>query len=95
MPLYDYIGPLGEVVELLLTQGHPQVRIGGKLYRRLAISGFAVLSSAAPPSLGSEILRGYRVEEERKGSRFNSEYSAQTIKRAWANDTSGHDEPGT
>lgn len=86
MPLVDYITPSGSSVEKLVHSPIPDVIvIDGVNCRRSPASRFAFVGTPKP-SLGSEVLRGYYDQECKNGARFHSRFSAEKVKRAWAND---------
>lgn len=74
--------PVGKLVAVLPVEQRDKLRI-----RRVTVPRSVSISGVAPaPSQGAEVLRGYRKQEEKLGSRFRSEFSADTIKKVWAND---------
>lgn len=87
MPLYEYETPDGRTVEVLLSTPTPHITHDGQVCKRRAVQSFAVAGVAPIPTLGSQVLRGYYNEECRNGARFHSKLPAETVKRAWRNDT--------
>lgn len=90
MPLYLYKGRDGVEREVFMHGNQPpQIKIlDGEPLQRVVIAPFAFVGKAPKPTLGQEIMRGYREHEIECGSRFHSKLNHETVKRAWANDAS-------
>ena len=90
MPIYVYKGRDGVEREVFLHgQTPPQIKvIDGEPCKRVEIAPFAFVGVAAKPTMGAEVMRGYREQEILRGSRFHSKLHHETVKRAWANDAS-------
>ena len=82
MPLFEYIGPRGEVVELQLHRPQDFITVDGKRYRRAQVHRVSTTGLLHYPTQKEEVRRGYHRMEE-KGGRWPSDYSKQTIRKAW------------
>ena len=58
------------------------------MWDRVIATPFAFTGQAPQPSMGQEVLNGYREQEIACGSRFHSRLHHETVKRAWKNDAS-------
>lgn len=86
MPLYIYQSEDGQEVERFFHRDPPTyIRHEGQTLKRTEVTRFAA-PSLPEPTQGDSMLEGYHAQECDKGSRFRSRFSAETIKRAWAND---------
>lgn len=87
MPLFIYQSKEGQEVERFFHRDPPAyVRHEGHTYRRTSITRFSA-PTQPEPTQGDAMLKGYHDQECALGSRFRSRFSAETIKRAWQNDT--------
>jgi hypothetical protein len=86
MPIYEYVGPEGERHEALLPSPLPILNWNGKEFRRVEVTRFALAGFKSLPTLGDEVMRGYRIEEERGGSRFRTRLPTRKVKEAWADE---------
>lgn len=86
MPLFEFTNARGHRREVLLPAAQDFIVADGETWERVKIAPFAFTGVAAKPSMGTEVLRGYREQETIHGSRFRSRYRAETVKQAWAND---------
>lgn len=87
MPIYLYRNAAGLEIEQLVNENPPPeaLLVGGETFERVPVAPFAVVGRPAP-TLGTEVMRGYREEEIRHGARFHTALRPEDIKRAWAND---------
>lgn len=87
MPLFDYVGPNGEVREILDPVGPPQiVDERGVVWSRSSVQAFSLTGFRHAETQGEAILRGYHEQECIRGSRFHTIHHPETIKRAWKDD---------
>ena len=87
MPLFQYRSNDGEEREVLLPHDPPAtLELDGKAFSRVLVVPFSFRGAAKQPTMGDEVMRGYREQEIILGSRFHSKLRPETIKRAWAND---------
>ena len=87
MPLYLFDGPDGETIEERVS-GTPAdiITIAGKVFRRRLVQPFSITGLRPAPSLGDQILRGYKMEELRNASQWRPRLPAAEIKNAWKDD---------
>jgi hypothetical protein len=89
MPAYEFEivnGETGNAVERIVVV-LPVAQRDSICIRRVKVPRSVSISGVAEaPSQAGEVLRGYRRAEEKNGSRFKSEFPAETIKKVWKND---------
>jgi hypothetical protein len=86
MPLYEYEAADGERREVLLPSPKPILNWEGKRFRRVEVVPFALAGMKSIPTLGDEVMRGYRIEEQKAGARFRTRLPSRRIKEAWADE---------
>jgi len=86
MPIYVYKHGDDEIERFFHRDAPESVRHDGEIYVRSHFARVALVGLKPEPSMGDEILRGYREQEILKGSRFHSKLDAETIKSVWKND---------
>lgn len=90
MPLFDFTNDRGHRREVLLPSAQDVIFAEGETWHRVKVAPFAFVGVQPAPSLGQNILAGYRTEELKQGSRFRSRHHHETVKRVWKNDA-GHE----
>jgi hypothetical protein len=86
MPLFIFTNKRGDRREVLLPQAEDHILADGQVWTREKVASFAFTGQASAPTMGTEVLRGYREQEIIMGSRFRSRMPAETVKKVWAND---------
>ena len=87
MPAYEYEiinEETGEVLGGYLAKLPVDQRDRISIRRVTVPRSVSISGAAAAPSQASEVLAGYHKQEQKHGSRFKSEFSADQIKKAWA-----------
>ena len=87
MPIYEYEAADGERREVLLPSPQLVMSWDGKKFRRVPVARFSLGGFAPIPTMGRDILRGYRDQEDQHGSRLRLKIPAKKIKEAWADET--------
>jgi hypothetical protein len=89
MPLYDFENPkTGEVREFCVPLGTAHMRrTDGDWVRTTTPARPGIVVGARPePGQREEVLNGYRMVEEKLGTRMRTRLPASEIKRIWAKD---------
>ena len=87
MPLYEFDvlnGETGSVIETIAVRVPMAERNSVLIRRRTVPSSVSISGVAEVPTQGHAVIKGYRKEELKKGSRFKSEFTPDQIKKAWA-----------
>ncbi len=80
MPIREYENEDGEIVEIL--HGAQEVTIPAG-WRKVISAGSFSTGSVREETMGDKIKKGYYKEECKSGSRFKSQFSTKSIKKAW------------
>ncbi len=86
MPLFEFSNDRGHRREVLLPKAEDFILADGDVWKRVPVASFAFTGRTSAPTMGTEILQGYREQEIIMGSRFRSRHRAETVKQVWAND---------
>jgi hypothetical protein len=89
MPAYKYQSEDGSIQTVLVRplsqRDDPVVVDGVKLNRVMVPENVFVVGGAAPvPSQKESVLSGYYRQEREQGSRFQSEFTKEQIKKIWS-----------
>jgi hypothetical protein len=88
MPIYEYMNRrTGEMMMVRVPVAERKDRLiqDGQVFERLTVpSSVTVLRGHGALGECNDVLKGYYKQEQKLGSRFKSEFKAETIKRAWS-----------
>lgn len=82
MPIYTFENGK-ESIELLAPIGTDVIRHEGRQWRRSPIARCAAIGFARPPEMKDQIKRGFKRMEDTQGSRFESTFTKNQIRKIW------------
>jgi hypothetical protein len=82
MPIYSFEHN-GRTIEQIVPMGTDSISLEGKTWRRSCINRIAPIGFARQSELKDEVKRGFYNMEQRQGSRFESTFTKNQIRKIW------------
>lgn len=82
MPIYTFEHG-GRTIEQIAPMGTDSIVLEGKRWQRQPIARFAATGFARETELKDEVKRGFSRMEDRQGSRFESTFTKNQIRKIW------------
>jgi hypothetical protein len=82
MPIYTFENG-GKSIEQIAPMGTESIVIEGKRWQRQPIARFAATGFAREAELKDKVKQGFSRMEDRQGSRFESTFTKNQIRKIW------------
>lgn len=82
MPIYAFEND-GQVIEKIVPIGTDSITHNGKRWKRNSITRFTATGFSREPELKDHVKRGFSRMEDRQGSRFESTFTKNQIRKIW------------
>jgi len=82
MPIYTFENN-GQCIERIAPMGTDSVVLDGKRWNRQPVARFGVTGFASEPGLKDQVKKGFSRLEDRQGSRFESTFTKNQIRKIW------------
>ena len=82
MPIYAFECE-GRTLERIVPMGTDSIVVDGKKWRRNSITSFAPTGFARELELKDHVKRGFSRLEDRQGSRFESTFTKNQLRKIW------------
>jgi len=82
MPIYTFENN-GQCIEHIAPMGTDSVVLDGKRWKRQPVARFGVTGFASEPGLKDQVKKGFIRLEDRQGSRFESTFTKNQIRKIW------------
>jgi hypothetical protein len=82
MPIYTFENG-GKSIEQIAPMGTESIVVEGKRWQRQPIARFAATGFAREAELKDKVKQGFSRMEDRQGSRFESTFTKNQIRKIW------------
>ena len=82
MPIYTFENG-GRTIEQIAPMGTDSIVLEGKRWQRQPIAQFAATGFARESELKDKVKQGFSRMEDRQGSRFESTFTKNEIRKIW------------
>jgi hypothetical protein len=82
MPIYTFENN-GQCIEHIAPMGTDSVVLDGKRWNRQPVARFGVTGFAREAELKDKVKQGFSRMEDRQGSRFESTFTKNQIRKIW------------
>lgn len=82
MPIYTFENN-GRCIEQIAPMGTDTIVHEGKNWKRQSVARFGVTGFASEPGLKDQVKKGFSRLEDRQGSRFESTFTKNQIRKIW------------
>jgi hypothetical protein len=82
MPIYTFENN-GQCIEHIAPMGTDSLVLDGKRWKRQPVARFGVTGFASEPGLKDQVKKGFSRLEDRQGSRFESTFTKNQIRKIW------------
>ena len=82
MPIYTFENK-GRTIEHIAPMGTDSIVIKGQRWQRQPVARFGVTGFASEPGLKDQVKKGFSRLEDRQGSRFESTFTKNQIRKIW------------
>jgi len=82
MPIYTFENN-GQCIEHIAPRGTDSVVLDGKRWKRQPVARFGVTGFASEQGLKDQVKKGFSRLEDRQGSRFESTFTKNQIRKIW------------